>query len=108
MKEIIVENISCKLGQNAVENWKLFSKSKPNFLFFHLTSFPSGYLIMECDEIPELEIIRIGALACKMNTKYLNLKGIYVDYTPCSNVKKGEKVGEVEYKSNRKVNKIKV
>lgn len=108
MKDIVVRNIPCKLGQNAVENWNLFSMSRPNFLFFHLTLFPSGYLIMECDEIPDIEVIRIGALACKMNTKYRKLKGVYVDYTQCSNVKKGEKVGEVEYKSNRKVNKIKV
>ena len=53
-------------------------------------------------------IIEQVALNCKLNTKYKNLKNIKVDYTLCDNVEKGEFVGELIYKSNRKVLSIKV
>jgi hypothetical protein len=116
MKEIIFEDTLIKIGTNAQENWKLFENSMPNYILFHLSSFPSCYVIIE-KEIDLLEtenhkiyenIIREGSNICKNNTKYKNLKNIYVDYTNCKNIIKGEKVGEIIYKSNKKVNKIKI
>ena len=108
MKVIIIDNITCKLGQSARENWELLDKALSTHLFFHLSSFSSGYLIMECKEKPSPESIRKAAEICKNGTKYRNLKDLKVDYTQCSNVMKGDKLGEAEYKSWRKVKQIKM
>jgi predicted ribosome quality control (RQC) complex YloA/Tae2 family protein len=109
MKTIrITENLQCAIGKNAVENWQLLDDSKPEHIFFHLASFPSCYVILKCDSDPGVDIIKECAVLCKENTKYKNLKDVKVDYTTCNNVKKGDKVGEVYYSSNRKVNQIKI
>jgi hypothetical protein len=111
MKEIFINNIKYKIGNNAEENWKILDEANDNHLFFHLSSFPSCYVILEIEnEIKDIfeinKIIENTALECKLNTKYKNLKYIKVDYCPISNIIKGEKVGEVYYKSNRKVKNI--
>jgi predicted ribosome quality control (RQC) complex YloA/Tae2 family protein len=108
MKSIEIQGILCKIGCNAIENWELLEKSNENNLLFHLTSFPSCYVICESmngDNI-NLEIIRQCAILCKNNTKYRNLKNIKVDYTTCNNIIKGDKIGEIIYKKNKKVKKI--
>jgi len=116
MKQIIFEDITIKIGVNAQENWKLFENSLANYILFHLSSFPSCYVIIEKEidlnegnnfQIYE-NIIREASILCKSNTKYKNLKNIYVDYTNCKNIIKGSKVGEIIYKSNKKVNRIKI
>jgi predicted ribosome quality control (RQC) complex YloA/Tae2 family protein len=108
MKEIIIDDIKCKIGNNAIENWYLLENSKENYIFFHLSSFPSCYVILETEkEVDEKKIIEAATL-CKNNTKYKNLNNIKIDYCLCSNLIKGDKVGEVIYKSNRKVNQIKI
>lgn len=107
MKDIDIDGTNCKIGENAKENWYLLDNAKDNFLFLHLSSFPSCYVIIEHDS-PNKEIIEKAAILCKNNTKYKNLRDIKVDYTLCSNVIKTDKVGEVIFKSNKKVNKIKV
>ena len=104
----IAGDLEYQVGKNAVENWKLLDEAKPKNIFFHLSSFPSCYVILKCESDPDMEIIKECALACKENTKYKNLKDIKVDYTTCDNVIKGEKVGEVYYCSNRKVKQIKI
>ena len=106
MKEIIINNIICKIGCNAKENWQLLESSKDNDLFFHLSSFPSCYVILETDNIEDEETIKQAAFQCKNNTKYKNLKNIKVDYCFISNLEKGDIVGEVLFKSNKKVKKI--
>lgn len=98
--------MSFRIGKNKKENWRLLDESSPTDIFFHLRSFPSGYVILVLDGKPDAEQIREGGELCKNNTKYRHMKNVYVDYTPCSNVVKGERVGEVMYISNRKVNKI--
>ena len=45
---------------------------------------------------------------CKMNTKYKNIPNLKVDYTQCKNIIKGDKEGEIIYKSNKKVKQITV
>jgi predicted ribosome quality control (RQC) complex YloA/Tae2 family protein len=106
MKEFIVNDIKILVGNNAKENWELLEKCNENNLFLHLTSFPSCYVIILCDILPELQIIEEAAKICKNNTKYKNLKNISVDYTLCKNIKKGEVLGEVIFKSNKKVKRI--
>ena len=110
MKDGKVENINYKIGQNAVENWEIFDNSKKSYLFFHLSSFPSCYVILEWEEeyYPNLSVIKEVAELCKNNTKYKNLRDIKVDFTQCDNIEKGGNVGEIIYKSNKKVNQIKI
>lgn len=106
MKEFVVENIKIKVGSNAAENWKILDESSENNIFLHLKSFPSCYVIIDCEEYPSMEIINQAAKICKNNTKYKNMKNIKVDYTLRKNVIKGELVGEIFYKSNKKVNNL--
>ena len=108
MKDIIIEPFICKIGNNSAENWTLLDNSKDHHIFFHLSHFPSCYEILESeiDKEVDIQIIKQAALQCKLHTKYKNLKNIRVDYTIISNVVKGEKVGEIFYKSNRKVKNL--
>ena len=106
MKVLYLENIKCIIGQNAEENWKILDDTKPNNLLFHLTSFPSCYVILESENDPSIDIIKNAAALCKQNTKYKNIPILKVDYTKCENILKGDKIGEIFFKSNRKVNKI--
>lgn len=108
MKIEIINDLECKIGNNAQENWKLLDDSLPKNLFLHLSSFPSCYVIYNCENFPAIDIIKQLAEICKNNTKFKNLKNIKVDYTLCGNVIKGDKVGEIIYKSNRQVKQIKL
>lgn len=106
MKIFQINNITCKLGQSATENWSLLDQAKPEYIFFHLSSFPSGYVILECTEEPNENILTEAAIICKNGTKYRNLKYLKVDYCRCDNLSKGDIVGMVKFKSMRKVKKI--
>ena len=42
-------NVKFILGQNAQENWNIFDEARKEneyYIWFHLNSFPSGYVIM--------------------------------------------------------------
>lgn len=104
MKIEEVEGTIIKIGKNAQENWDLID-IHPDFMWFHLNSFPSCHVIIESDS-PNDNEIKIAAELCKENTKYKNLKNIKVCYTTCSNLKKGTDIGSVIYKSKRKVKTI--
>lgn len=108
MKIETVQNYKCVVGKSKEENWKLLDESNPNYLFFHLTSFPSCYVILQTEEKVDNNVIIECASLCLNNTKFRHLKNVYVDYTVVENVKKGDKVGEIWYKSFRKVNKVKI
>lgn len=96
------------LGENARDNWDILEKVNSKHYFFHLTSFPSPYVILLCENTPSSSEITFAAQLCKENTKYRNLKNLRVDYCPCSNITKGNKTGEVFFNSIRKVKNIKV
>ena len=104
MKTVEYEGVSFKIGKNSAENWDLLGEDQ-NYIWFHLASYPSCYVIC-CEEDPSNEIITYGAQLCKENTKYRNLKNLRVNYTKLSNLKKAETVGSVYIKSNRKVKNI--
>lgn len=108
MKQILIGQYICLIGSNAKENWEILSKSQPSYLFFHLSSLPSCYVILQTDEKVTDDIIRECAKICLENTKYRNLRKVYVDYTTVSNVSKGEKVGEIFYPNKRKVKQVKL
>ena len=104
MKEIIIDDILFKVGQNAQENWDLLSLDE-NFTWFHLKSFPSCHVIIEKIDPTNDDIIN-GANLCLQNTKYRNLKNIKINYTLIKNIVKSDKIGSVTFKSNRKVKTV--
>lgn len=106
MKVVNVERFVVWIGTSKEDNWKLLDDSKAEYVFFHLASFPSCYVILCTEENVDNAVIYECARLCANNTKYRNMKNIRVDYTPVKNVKKGECVGEVYYKSNRAVKNI--
>ena len=105
MKMETFEEKIIKIGQSAKENWDLIDNSNQNYIWLHLDSFPSCHVVIE-DENPSNELLLEGARFCKDNTKYRNLKNLKICYTTISNLKKGNEIGSVSYKSNRKVKYI--
>lgn len=106
MKTFEFENCSIILGENAKENWEIFDTSNSEDYFFHLSRFPSGYVALKNCEVLNNNLILKCAEICKQSTKYRNMKNIKVDYCKFSNLKKGEKKGEVIFLSNRKVKQV--
>jgi 23S rRNA C2498 (ribose-2'-O)-methylase RlmM len=51
-------------------------------------------------------MIQTAAELCKKGTKYRTLKNVKIDWCRCDNLEKTDKVGEVIFKSNRKVQQI--
>ena len=113
MKSLSLENYIIKIGQNAHDNWDMLDQAKPSDIFFHLSSFPSCYVILEytqnedsspiIDHVYDPHMLNTCAKLCKENTKYKLLSNIKVSYCKISNVYKGDVPGEVVYKSNRQV-----
>lgn len=108
MKTFEFKGYTCHLGQTAKENWLLLDEAEDYDLFFHLSSFPSGYVILKYKEEYMPEMLFSAAKICKESTKYRNLKDLKVDYCYCNNLKKGETSGIVYFKSSRKVQQLKV
>ena len=108
MKIFEFDGYICKLGENDKENWELFDKSQENNIFLHLSSFPSGYVILEYTNIFSIDMIYIAAKICKDHTKYRNVPNIKVDYCRCSNIIKGCVTGEVIFKSKRQIKQVKL
>lgn len=90
-----------KIGKSAGNNWDILDQAEPHHWWFHLSCYPSCYVICEDGDRVE-ECARL----CKENTKYKNLPNLRVIYTQCSNLRKTMTVGEVEFKSNRRVKTI--
>jgi len=106
MKSEIYNEITINIGQNAEENWNIID-FESDYIWLHLNSFPSCHVIIE-DNNPSNDILIHAATLCKTNTKYKYLKNLKICYTKCNNLKKGNDVGSVIYKSKRKVNTINI
>ena len=115
--EIVVSGMSKPViitsGQNAQDNFDLIDKyaegvEGAELFWFHLESFSSPHVILEVPvEIEKEAYIRIAAEYTKSSTKkHKNRPNLVIIYTPLFNVVKTENVGEVFFKSNRKVKKI--
>ena len=105
MKTFLIDDFVGRLGENAEENWQLLSDSRPTDVFFHLSSLPSGYVVIDTNSLTPKQISEIATIL-KENTKYRSIKNVKVDYTPVSNVKKGRKVGEAFYLKQKNICKI--
>lgn len=109
MREIIIQNITIKIGENAKENTELISFLKninENYIWFHLSSFPSPHIIAETSDI-STELIVECAKLCKKYSKYKNMKNLYIDYTTLKNIKITSIFGKIEFVKN-KLKKIKL
>jgi hypothetical protein len=116
MKEFEYEGLIYQLGQNSNDNWKILDENKSineNFIWFHLDSFPSGYVILQISleelknfcifsKFTEQDYLNYGATLCKENTKYRNLSNIKVVYTTLKKLKKTDKSGEIIISGKRK------
>tara|TARA_R110002072_G_scaffold201239_1_gene359000 strand:- start:2069 stop:2416 length:348 start_codon:yes stop_codon:yes gene_type:complete len=104
MREIIFENTKFLIGQNSQENWNLLdscNKINNEYIWFHLNSFPSCYVIM-CSPLNDIScieskniLLNYGAELCKQNTKYRDLPNLKICYTSLKKLKKTNKIGEV-------------
>lgn len=106
MKQFTNGKYTCKLGQSAKENWKLFDEANPYHYFFHLSFYPSGYVILETDEEIDETVVLWASEICRMGTKYRNLKNLKVDYCRCDNLIKGFREGEIVFRSLKKIKHI--
>ncbi len=114
MKTIIYNNIQFVIGQNAEDNWNILDeayKINNNFIWFHLNSFPSGYVIMystneELRDNSFNDYFNYGASLCKQNSKYKNLKDIKICYTSLKKLSKTQKIGEVTIKGKKNIIKL--
>lgn len=103
MKIFNYENVEFVVGENQDDNYNIldkYTRENPDFIWFHLNSFPSGYVIMletldNLDKNHSQNLLNYGANLCKMQTKYKNLKDIYIIYTRLRKLKKTDCVGEV-------------
>jgi len=107
MKHFVYNEINIYLGEDKHENWNLIETSRPNDIFVHLNSFPSGHVKIEMD-IFDIEIVVYAGNICRQYSKYKHLKDLKICYCRYDNILKGDKTGEVVFKSNRKVKKIKL
>lgn len=104
MREIEYQNYIFYIGQNAKENWELLdtlSKINNEYIWFHLNSFPSPYVIVN-STISDLsknshldEVLLFGSQLCKDYSKYKFLSNLKIIYTSLKKIKKTDKVGEV-------------
>ena len=114
MKTFEFENVKFLLGQNAEENWNILDEAQkinPDYLWFHLNSFSSSYVIMysSIQDIHDSSLndyLIYGANLCKTNSKYKNLNDIKICYTCVKKLTKTEKIGEVTIKGKCKIIKI--
>ena len=121
MKVFQFRGIFFHIGQSAKENWELLDKAKAenqNYIWFHLESFPSPYVIMWSsisdlekfietqNEFKNLSIdhyLAFGANQCKLYSKYSYLNDLKIMYTTVQKLTKTDKVGEVDIKGKYKI-----
>ena len=114
MRETIYNDIKYIIGQNAKENWTILDqayKINCDYIWFHLNSFPSCFVIMY-STLYELkpnninDYLNYGAYLCKQNTKYRNLNDLKICYTQLKKLKKTNKIGEIIISGKRNIIKL--
>lgn len=112
MKEIVEEfeeeEYTIIIGQNVKDNDALLKKyGHTDYIWLHLKAYPSSHVVILHNN-PPLEILEAAAIACKDSTKYRNIRNLKVSYTKYNNVQKTNVPGAVNFKSNRKVQELKL
>ena len=92
-----IDNITYRLGKNAIENFKLIDNADPEDWWFHLDGFPSGHCIIDSFVINEQMKINAGTLV-KEKSKQKNNKNVKIVFTQIKNVVKMKEIGSVTLK----------
>ena len=106
MRKIEFNSIQFIIGQSAIDNWNIFKEAKAindNYIWFHLNSFSSPYVIMyaSLDDIKNdpslnyIDFLNYGANLCKQYSKYTFLKDLKIIYTSLKKLTLSETCGEV-------------
>ena len=122
MKVITFNNITFIIGQSAKDNWDLLDNAKRknnSYIWFHLNSFPSPYVIMytSLDELEKIiklsdnkltisDFLHFGAVLCKNNSKYKFLNDLKILYLPLNKISKSYTVGEVIITGKKNIIKL--
>jgi len=104
MKEITIDGIIYRVGENAVDNTELIKKSEPDWYWVHLTKFPSAHVVILSSSPSPIELQHAISLVWN-NTKY-KFHNIGM-YCKINNLILGENPGDVSFVSNRQVKQIK-
>lgn len=105
--KISSEDIIFYTGSNKTENEDLIKLASPNEYWFHVSNVPSCHVVTQLNDNIVTKnnlkyLIKAGAVICKKNSKYNNIKNLEITYTKISNVKLTDRTGSVilqEYKT---------
>lgn len=106
MKELIVDNVIFRQGENAKDNTQLIKDSEGDWTWFHLAKFPSCHVVV-CQNTLDEATINAAAELVKENSKY-KFKHIGVSYCKIKNLKHGQNPGSVHFVSKRQVLNINI
>lgn len=104
MKVISFYNYEIIIGQNARENWDIFTNADDFDLWFHLDDVPSCHIIVreKLKSTEKIDLEKVVQEAKKYCLQY-SKKGKKVMYTTISNLKKGKEIGSVLIKDESKI-----
>lgn len=103
MKKIEYNNIIYIIGENSKDNWNaldLYKKENDQYIWFHLNSFSSAYVIM-CSIMSNIDKSQLnnylfyGAKLVKNNSRYCNYTNLKIIYTTLNKLSKTNTIGEV-------------
>lgn len=87
--------MSYKIGKNAQDNHRLFDEAEDDDIWFHLNDYSSAHMWVKNKKFSKQELYRLG-LVLKTKSKYSKVNGLNIIYTTKKNLKKTEKLGELE------------
>lgn len=108
--EIEIEDYICFIGRNAKGNDQILRSASQKDLWFHLDNISSPHLILKMSEkiFPSKEILLECAIILKSYKNSISeFQKVNVIYTLVSNIKLTKVLGQVEFKCNTKVSKLK-
>ena len=94
-----IDNITYRLGKNAIENFKLIDDADPEDWWFHLDGFPSGHCVIDSSVLTVQMKIYAGTLV-KDYSKQRNNKNVKIVFTQIKNVVKTKVIGTVILKKS--------
>jgi predicted ribosome quality control (RQC) complex YloA/Tae2 family protein len=99
MKIITNDNITYRLGRNAIENFELIDNAAQDDWWFHLDGHPSGHVIIDSDIIDTTMKMFAGQLV-KDYSKMKNIKNVKIVFTQVKNIVKTKIIGTVILKQS--------
>jgi predicted ribosome quality control (RQC) complex YloA/Tae2 family protein len=106
MKLVVYNNINFKIGQNALDNWKIIKSSNKEHYWVHANDVSSAHVIIEIDE-PLEDDITFACIKCREFSKNVKNKTSFV-VSKINNIKLGNNIGEVFFKDSTKCRNITV